>query len=157
MSIVRYNPHTSFDTLFDRLAGGLYGRWPVEAGRGEAPAYAPRVDIRDLGEQIVLSAELPGVDRDGLKIEVKDEVLHISGEKRQEKSEDSNGVFRSERVYGGFSRSFTLPDTVDGEAIEAAYKDGVLTIALPKRPEAAPRLIAIKEGKSLTGGKVDVN
>ena len=94
--------------------------------------------------------EVPGVERDKVKIEVKDGVLTLSGEKRTEEKEEENGIFRSERVYGSFSRSFTLPEEVDGEGIEAAYRDGVMTVKLPKKPETTPRLIAIKDATEAT-------
>jgi len=74
---------------------------------------------------------------------VKDGVLTVSGEKRREHTEESEGVFRAERTYGAFSRKFSLPEEVDGDKIEAAYKDGVLTITLPKKPEVAPKRIAV--------------
>ena len=149
MNIVRYNPNPWFDTQFDRLAVDFFSSLAVESPKTDGRTIAPRVDIRETGDTIVLTAEIPGVDRDGLKIEVKNGVLTLQGEKHREESKGQNGYYRSERAYGSFFRSFSVPDDVDGDAIEATYKDGVLTLSLPKKPEAAAKVIAITEG----GGK----
>lgn len=146
MNIIRYNPNPWFDTVFDRLTTDFISSLPVASPKSEGRTLVPRVDIREIGDTIVLTAEIPGVDRDGLKIEVKNGVLTLQGEKHREKSKEQNGYYRSERAYGSFYRSFSVPDDVDGDAIEASYKDGVLTLSLPKKPEAAAKVIAITEG-----------
>jgi HSP20 family protein len=146
MNLIRYNPNRWFDTAFDRAFADFFAPRAVPQAETEAAefAWAPRVDIRENGNAIVLQAEVPGVDRDSLHLETKDGVLTLKGEKRHEHTEEKEGVYRAERVYGGFQRQFTLPDEVDGEKIDAVYKDGVLTITLPKKPEAAPKRIAVK-------------
>lgn len=146
MNIIRYNPNPWFDTVFDRLTTDFFSSLPVASPKSEGRTIVPRVDIREIGDTIVLTAEIPGVDRDGLKIEVKNGVLTLQGEKHREESEEQNGYYRSERAYGSFYRSFSVPDDVDGDAIEARYNDGVLTLSLPKKPEAAAKVIAITEG-----------
>jgi HSP20 family protein len=106
------------------------------------------VDISDGEEAIYLSVEVPGIDKDQLKIEVNKRVLTLSGEKQAEKEDKDAGIYRSERVYGAFKRSFTLPDEVDAENIVARTENGVLRITLPKKPEAKPKLISIGNGGS---------
>jgi HSP20 family protein len=132
-----------FDANFDRLFDSQFPRLAWEAS-DEPAVFLPRVDIRDGKGAIVVSAELPGIDKDGISIQVENGVLSLSGEKRKEADTEENGSYRSERVYGTFKRSFTLPEEVDPEKIDAEYSNGVLKLTLPKRPEAAPKLIAIK-------------
>ena len=144
MNLIRYNPNRWFEGMFDRAFEDVFATRPVARAGVEREGWVPRVDIRETGDAIVLEAEIPGADRDALKLEVKDGVLTVSGEKRREHTEESEGVFRAERTYGAFSRKFSLPEEVDGDKIEAAYKDGVLTITLPKKPEVAPKRIAVK-------------
>lgn len=142
MNLIRYNPNRWFDFPFDSVFDDFFGRTaPVPAA---SQAWAPRVDIREEKDVVLLSAELPGVAKEDVKVELENGVLTISGEKKSEREETENGIYRSERVYGSFKRSFHVPDTVDAEKIEAEYVNGVLKITLPKRPEAAPRLINVK-------------
>ncbi len=144
MSLIRYNPtglYGSFDRFFSL-------GWPPAVYDGEAPragGFSPRVEIRHEAEAIVLEAEIPGVDKDGVKVEVHDGVLTLSGEKKVERESEENGYSRSERAYGSFSRSFTLPKEVDADNISARYKNGVLQLTLAKKPESKPKLIAIDE------------
>lgn len=146
MNLIRYNPNRWFDTAFDRAFADFFAPRVAAPAEGDTAVteWVPRVDIRESGEAITLQAEVPGVDRESLHLETKDGVLTLKGEKRREYSEEKEGVYRSERVYGGFVRQFTLPDEVDGDKIDAVYKDGVLTITLPKKPETAPKRIAVK-------------
>jgi len=139
MNILRYEPHNLFHSAFDRLADDLMGFLPTPTGEG----FLPRVDIVDEGKQLALEVEVPGIEKDALKVEVHQGVLTISGEKQATKLEDNHKVHRSERVYGAFKRSFTLPDNVNGEEVQAAFKNGVLRITLPKRPELAPKVVEI--------------
>ena len=131
---------TAFDRLFSDFAPVLSNSGP----RVAEAAYVPRVDIREEGDALVLSAELPGVDKEAVKVEVDKSILTISGEKKAESSSDENGMHRSERVYGAFKRSFRLPESVDESAVNASYKDGILTVRLSKRPESKPRQIVVK-------------
>jgi len=146
MNLIRYNPNRWFDTSFERAFSDFLTPWQSAKAETspEVIDWAPRVDIREKGDLIVLQAEVPGVDRDSLHLETKDGVLTLKGEKHREHTEEKEGVYRSERVYGSFVRQFVLPDEVDGDKIDAVYKDGVLTITLPKKPEAAPKRIAVK-------------
>ncbi|MBI3994329.1 MAG: Hsp20/alpha crystallin family protein [Candidatus Lambdaproteobacteria bacterium] len=130
---------SAFDRFFSDFAPLLSESQPSVA----QAVYVPRVDIREDGEALVLSAEIPGIDKDAVKVEVQHKILTISGEKTAEQISDKGGVHRSERVYGAFKRSFRLPESVDGNNVDASYKDGILTVRLAKRPESKPRQIAV--------------
>jgi HSP20 family protein len=125
-----------FDRLFDQLGSG----WP---GFG-ALDVNPRLDVRDTKDGLEITAEVPGMARDDVKITVEGDVLTIRGEKKSE-SEKSEGDYRvSERAYGAFSRSVSLPATVDAEKLTASMKDGVLKLVAPKNGKAQAKTIAIK-------------
>ncbi len=147
MALVQYNPHRIFDATFDRLFFDFLPALAFDGSRVSTSVISPRVEIRDDDEAIVLTAEVPGIDRDQLKVEVNNRLLTLSGEKKEESEKKENGITRSERVYGSFKRSFTLPDEVDVERISAHSENGVLRVTLPKKPEAKPKLIAIDGGK----------
>jgi HSP20 family protein len=106
-------------------------------------SWAPAVDIYETDKEISMKAELPGMQEKDIDIKVEDNVLSISGERRMEKEIKEENYHRIERAYGSFNRSFTLPRTVDRDAIKAAYKDGVLTVTLPKKEEVKPKQIKI--------------
>lgn len=106
--------------------------------------WAPSVDIVEENDRLELTAEIPGVDKKDVKISVQDNVLTIEGQKKQEYEEKNDSYYCCERSFGRFSRSFTIPSNVDSEKIKADYKDGILTLTLPKVEEAKPRQIEIK-------------
>lgn len=117
-----------------------------EAGRGEElsnRAWRPAVDIRESGDGYVLSAELPGLTKEDVQITIENNVLKLSGERRFEKEVKEEEFHRIERAYGSFQRAFALPTRVDPERVEAAFKDGILTVTVPKAAEARPRKIEI--------------
>ncbi len=105
--------------------------------------WSPRVDIFDDGNNFVLSAELPGVSREDLDIDVKDNRLTIKGEKKLENKTEKEGYLRVERSYGLFERSFFLDDNIDRENIQADYKDGVLHLTLPRKQEEPSKKIEV--------------
>jgi len=109
----------------------------------ETEQWAPRVDIRETDDALLVQAELPGIDKKDIHLEVKDGVLTLSGERRYEKEVKEENVHRVERAYGKFSRSFSLPTNVDADKVSANMKDGVLEVRLPKRESAKPKAIAI--------------
>jgi HSP20 family protein len=111
---------------------------------GSAPAFRPAVDIFEDEEAIHIHAELPGLAADGVHLSVEDGVLTLSGERKLQKEEKKQGYHRIERSYGSFSRSFTLPDTVDTENVVADMKDGVLSVKLMKRARPEPKRIEVK-------------
>ena len=106
--------------------------------------WSPAVDIYDKGGEVVIHAELPGMKKEDIDIRVENNVLTIRGKRERKEEVKEEGYFRSERAYGSFSRSFSLPTTVDVKKIAAEYKDGVLTLSLPKAEEAKPRQIEVK-------------
>jgi HSP20 family protein len=117
--------------------------WRGEVTWGKAPA----VDVVEKDKAYEITAELPGLDESNIDVNFSDGVLSIKGEKKEEKEEKKKDQFLSERRYGSFQRTFRLPDGVDADKIEAAFKNGVLTVTLPKTPEAvqSSRKIAIKK------------
>jgi HSP20 family protein len=123
-----------------------------DAGRGwrsDEPAatttWSPSVDIFETEAEIVVKAELPGMDRKDITLNLEKNVLTLKGERRFEKETKDENYHRIERSYGGFSRAFAIPATVDEEKIRADYKDGVLKIALPKKEQTKPKQIRIAE------------
>ena len=118
---------------------------------GDYGLFAPSFDVKENKEGYVFRADLPGVKEDDLEIALTGNHLTISGKREQEKHEQGDTYYASERSYGSFSRAFTLPDGTDGENVKAELKNGVLQVVVPKKPEVQPRKIAI--GKEETGGK----
>ena len=145
MAIVRFDPLHEFTTLQDRverLLGGAYLRDEGVTARG---SWAPPVDIYETdSHDLVITAELPDVTRDGIEVTVDHNTLTLRGE-RKPPSDIKEGQFRRvERRYGAFSRSFTLPNTVDASKVSAEHKNGVLTVRLPFREDAKPRTINVE-------------
>jgi len=122
-----------FDTLF-QPASGTTSRW------------IPAMDLVEAEDHFVLKADLPGLDEDAVSIEVQDNVLTVSGERKSEHEQRQKGWYRVERSFGRFSRSLTLPEGVNAEAISANFDKGVLEIRIPKPEERKPRKIEIAGG-----------
>lgn len=141
MNLIRYNPNRLFDFPFDRFFDEFLSRGAPANSRVET--FHPRVDIVEEKDAVLVSAEIPGVDRDKLSVELEDGVLTLSAEKVAENREGQNGVYRSERSYGTYKRAFKVPSSVNPDKISAEYVNGVLKVTLPKHPEAAPRQIEI--------------
>lgn len=128
-----------FDKWFDEIANA---NSPV---RGPANGtWHPNVDVYETEGGYVLKAELPGVNKEDIKIDVNNNTLTLKGEKKFEERTEKDKYIRVERTYGSFTRTFTLSDKVDSENIKAAYKDGVLEITLPKKEEAKPKEIKVE-------------
>jgi HSP20 family protein len=108
--------------------------------------FMPRVNIRDTKDNVIMTFELPGMEKKDIKVTVKDDVLTVSGERRFQREEKENGWVRNEIASGSFSRSFTLPDTVNTDKISADYKNGLLEIKLPKLEERKPKEIEVNVG-----------
>jgi HSP20 family protein len=120
----------------------LFGEPGVSlAARGR---LAPSVDISEDDDRYVVTAELPGSKREDITVELKDQVLTIRGEKRNEREEKKEQSRWIERTYGSFSRSFTLPANAAADRVKAEFRDGVLTVEIPKAEEAKPKAISIK-------------
>jgi HSP20 family protein len=105
--------------------------------------WAPPVDIYETENDIVLKAELPGVDPKDVEVKVEDNTLYLKGERKFEKEVANENYHRVERSYGSFARSFSLPNSINTEKVKAEFKDGLLTLTLPKREEAKPRTVKI--------------
>jgi len=147
MAIVRWNPFQDLVSLQERM-NRLFEQ-TLDRSRGErevmvAGAWAPAVDIYETPESIVLQAELPGLGKDDIDIQVRDNVLTLKGERRSEKEVKEGNYLRVERAYGGFQRAFTLPAAVQADKIRAVFKDGVLDVSIPKAEEAKPKQIKIE-------------
>ncbi len=145
--LTRFEPFRDLATLqdrFDRLFEEGLGRlrpWTREAIDGTA--WSPAVDIVETENDIVLRADLPGIDPKDVDIQVENGALTLKGERKFESDVKEDDYRRVERVYGSFLRSFALPQTVDAEKVEAEYRNGVLELKLPKRPEARPKQIKV--------------
>ena len=140
MTLVRWNPTRELASMeIDRL------NRMFETFYGNGRAWAPAVDVYETqAREFVIKAELPEMKREEITVTFEDSVLTLSGE-RKASFEDDNGTYhRSERAHGRFTRSFTLPATVDGSRISATYKDGVLTVRIPQREEAKPKTISVE-------------
>lgn len=135
-------PWPSFfgESRFPRLLDEMFREWPAARGRGLAPA----LDVHEDEKQYAISVELPGVKKEDVQVELQEGTLTIRGEKSSEREEKKEQRRYTERSYGSFSRSFRLPTDADAEHLDASFRDGVLTITLPKTEEAKPRTIAIK-------------
>ena len=145
MAVVRWDPFRDLSMLQDRM-----NRLFDNAGRtwqpDEASAttiWSPAVDIFETEGEIVVKAELPGMERKDITLHLENNVLSLRGERKFEKETKDENYHRIERSYGAFSRSFAIPATVDEEKIRAEYKDGVLNIVLPKKEQARPKQIKI--------------
>ena len=141
MAIVRWNPAAELASMeidrLDRMFSDFYGE---AFSRG----WVPPVDIYETeGHEVVLKAELPELRREDINLTFENGVLTLRGERKFEAETKKENFHRRERRHGAFSRSFTLPNTVDASRISASYKDGVLTIRLPQREEAKPKQIAV--------------
>jgi HSP20 family protein len=124
-----------------RLLDELFGGEVARAGRG----FAPAVDVSESADEYVVTVELPGAKPEDVSVELHEGVLNIRGEKRSERDEHKEHSRYVERVFGSFSRSFSLPQNANGEKVQASFVDGVLTLRIPKREEAKPRTIAIQK------------
>ena len=147
MAIVRFDPFREVAILQDRmnrLFGEAYRREDDLLSRG---TWVPAVDIyQDGKEALVLKAELPDMSREDIHLSVENNMLTLSGERKPAADVGQEQYHRIERAYGTFSRSFSLPPTVDAGKIAAEYKNGVLTVRLPMREEARPRAIDVQVG-----------
>jgi len=141
MTLKRWTPWQELENM-NRQLSNLLGDSPFDAA-SEAGQWAPRVDIRETDDALLVQAELPGIEKKDVHLEVKDGILTLSGERRYEKDVKEENVHRVERAYGKFSRSFSLPSNVDADKVNATMKNGVLEVRLPKRESAKPKAIAI--------------
>jgi HSP20 family protein len=144
MALVRWDPARELASMeIDRL-NNMFTNFM--GGEGLSRTWVPPVDIYETeNHEVVIKAELPEMKRENISVTFENNVLTLKGERKLETEVPGDRFQRFERFYGSFTRSFTLPATVDAAGISASYKDGVLTIRLPQREEAKPKQIAIGE------------
>ena len=145
MSIVKWDPFHDLTSLQDRINRLFEEAFPRAGEREELASgiWRPRVDILDTGSAIVIEVEVPGVDKDDISIDLKENVLSIKGERKQETGRSEESYYQRERRFGWFQRTFTLPAYVEPESIKATFKQGVLKIEIPKPEERTPKQITI--------------
>lgn len=142
------DPWRDFETLqdrinklFDRTLRTFYPEVEEELERG---TWSPAVDICEAEDSFLVKADLPGMNKDDIQVDLKDSTLTIKGERRFEDKVSRDNYIRVEREYGTFTRSFTLPQNVDADKIKAVYKNGVLELTIPKKEEAKAKQIKVE-------------
>ena len=150
-TLSRFEPFRgTFQEQFNRLFHEAFDRSTEEGG---LTAWAPAVDIYETEHELVVKADLPDVDPRDLDIRIENNVLTLRGERKFEKKVSEENYLRVERAYGSFSRSFSLSNSVNPEAIKADYHDGVLTLTIPKREEAKPKQIKVNVGTAAAAAR----
>lgn len=145
MKLAKWDPFREMEGMLDPYSKSL--DWPFRGGRDlntTGADWAPRADITETDDAFNITAEVPGIKREDVKINIEDHILSISGEKNQEKEEKGETFHRTERFYGSFNRSFSLPKNVNEDKIEAVFKDGLLTLTIPKTEVKKTKAIEIK-------------
>jgi len=148
MALIRWDPFRDLLTLQDRMDRLFQDSMTRNRGYEEtlAPGFwSPPVDIYETDEAVILKAELAGLNKNDVTIEIKNSTLILRGERKFEKDIKEENYHRIERSYGSFSRTFSLPQTVDHSKVTATFKDGLLEITIPKIIDARPKQIEIKE------------
>ena len=146
MAIIRWTPFRSMLSLrdeMDRLLNEFYGKVMPTTETYEGDWY-PAMDITETDNEVIATLELPGLKREDIKVSVNNDILTVSGEKKQEKTEENENIHRVERTYGYFKRSVALPVEVDTNKVKAVYKDGVLKVTMPKLEEKKTKEIPVQ-------------
>jgi HSP20 family protein len=151
MALIRWEPVRELNTLqneMNRLFNSVFDTPPPNGGGGGAGLrrWIPAMDLVETDDDFVLRADLPGLAEGDVNIELEDNVLTVSGERKSEHEERKEGYYRVERASGSFSRSLTLPEGVNADAIKASFDKGVLEVRIPKPEERKPRKVAITVG-----------
>jgi HSP20 family protein len=144
MALVRWSPSRETNALqgeIDRLFDGFFG-----AAARRDRRWVPATDLVETKDHLVLRADLPGVSEEDVSVEIKDRMLTISGERKDEHNEENEGYYRFERVHGQFARSLAIPDGIDPEQVDASFDRGVLEVRIPKPAERKPHRVAIGRG-----------
>ena len=145
MQLTRWNPFVEMDAIHQQLNRLFLERTAQTTGEAFAD-FMPAVDIQETDAEFIVTADLPDVKKEEVKVQVQDGVLAIEGERRKEKEEKGKRFHKVEREYGRFVRRFAMPTEVDGEKVRAEFKDGVLHVFLPKAMSAKPKTIDVKVG-----------
>lgn len=149
MALVRWEPVRELHSLqqeMNRLFGSFFDGSPAAGGAGNGGAvrhWIPAMDLVETRQHFILRADLPGLTEGDVKVELEDNALTISGERKAEQEEQREGYYRIERASGRFARSLTLPDGVDAQSIEASFRDGVLEVRVPKPELRRPQRVSI--------------
>ena len=154
MTIVRWEPLREFSTLqneMNRLFNTVFDAPSAGNGGSTLRRWMPAMDLVETGDHFVLRADLPGLSEDDVKIEFEDGTLTVSGERKAEHESKAEGYYRVERAFGSFSRSLTLPQGIDPEAVAAHFDRGVLEVRIPKPEARKPRRIEIGTQKTIEG------
>jgi HSP20 family protein len=149
MALIRWEPVRELNTIqseMNRLFNTFFETTPPGNGGSTLRRWVPAMDLVETEGEFVLRADLPGLSQDDVKIELQDQVLTISGERKAEHEERKEGYYRVERSSGAFSRSLTLPEGVDPGAVKASFDKGVLEVRIPKPEERKPRRVEISVG-----------
>lgn len=146
MNLVKWDPFGELEEMSNRL-NRIFGRSAVPAASGsemlQMADWMPSADIEETEKEFLVRAEIPGVNKEDVKVTVEDNVLTIRGERKAEKEESGKKFHRIERSYGSFLRSFRMPDGVDDAAAKAEFKDGMLNVTLPKSQKARTKAVNI--------------
>jgi HSP20 family protein len=142
-AITRRDPFLNLSGLQEQVNRMFENAFPGRADSSAMTAWAPSVDIYETENELVLKADLPDISEKDLDIRVENNMLTIRGERKFEQKVKEENYLRIERTYGSFSRSFSLPNTINTEAIKADYKNGVLTVEIPKRAESKPKQVKV--------------
>jgi HSP20 family protein len=143
MALVKWNPWSEVMTLKQEM-DRLFGMQMPDVLRSEQRSWTPRIDMRETETDYVIDADLPGVSKDDIAVSVEGQALIITGERKVEDTRDADGWRHVERAFGRFQRAFQLPTAVKVDGIEAQYRDGVLSVHVPKADEAKTRRIDVK-------------
>ena len=148
MALIRWEPARELQSIQQEM-NRLFGTFldPQSGVEGGGRRWVPATDLVEEGDHYVLRADVPGVSEDDVKVELEDDVLTISGERKSEHEQRDNGYRRIERAWGRFARSLTLPEGVDADGIKARFENGVLEVTIPKPAERKPRRVAIEVGE----------
>jgi len=141
--VTRWDAHHGLSGLQEQVNRLFESSFPGRSDNSALTTWAPAVDIYETENELVVKADLPDVSEKDLDVRIENNTLTIRGERKFEKKVEEENYLRVERTYGSFSRSFSLPNTVNSEAIKAEYKNGVLTVELPKRAESKPKQIKV--------------
>jgi len=146
MAIIKYSPFTDFESFpglkaFEDTMSRLFAE-------PSARPWVPAVDISENENELVVKADVPDVKFEDIHVNLENDTLTLKGVRKFEKASDKGGYHRIERSYGSFERSFTVPNTVDAEHVKADYKNGVLTVTLPKKETAKPRKINVEVSRN---------
>jgi HSP20 family protein len=140
---------TRRESEMDRMMDDFFGRsmrpwWPARWLRGDGEITAPVVDVYEEKDEVVVKAELPGLDKKDIEVNISDSELILKGEKKKEEKIDEENYYKCERSYGAFLRSVELPTDVQADKVKASFKNGILEIRLPKTEEAKTKEIKVK-------------